>query len=180
MTARPPIPGLIARTQLERSRLLDLVRPLTNLQAEYKPAPETWSINEHLEHLVLAEVSGTSKIWAAAEGIRTEKPVWTGHHTNRGLSIEEIVARTWKSKEIAPPIATPHIGGPLSYWTEYLSLAGHLLDRLAPLLEDLDPETVVFPHFLCGPLDAAQRIDFLRFHILRHRRQIETLINPLP
>ena len=35
---------------------------------------------------------------------------------------------------------------------------------------------MIFPHFLSGPLDAGQRIDFLRFHMLRHRGQIEGML----
>lgn len=94
---------------------------------------------------------------------------------NRGLSINEVIARTWKPKKIAPPIATPHIGGPLSYWMAYLRTSQTLLDQLDEMLAGLDPETVVFPHFLCGPLDAGQRVDFLRFHIAGHRGQMEEL-----
>jgi hypothetical protein len=44
------------------------------------------------------------------------------------------------------------------------------------VLDGLDAESVVFPHFLSGPLDAGQRIHFLRFHIERHRRQIAALM----
>jgi hypothetical protein len=156
--------------------LIEFVSCLSAEQASYKPEPTVWSVNETLEHLVLAEVYGVSKIWAAAEGIRTGTPVWVGEHTNRGLSIDEVIARTWKSKEIAPPKSTPHIGGPLAYWLEYLRAAQLLLDRLNPVLDGLDPETVLFPHFLSGPLDASQRIDFLRFHMTRHRRQIEEML----
>ncbi len=166
----------IRRTGEERARLIALVEGLRAGQAEYKPAAEVWSVNENLEHLVLAEVSGTSKIWAAAEGVRNGRPVWSGEHTNRGLSIEDVIARTWRPKEAAPPIATPHIGGPLAYWVEYLKLSQGLLERLETVLSGLDAEAVVFPHFLSGPLDALQRIEFLRFHLARHRAQIEALM----
>jgi len=168
--------SLIKQTQEERSRLIELVNHLTDEQASYKPPQDVWSVNEKLEHLVLAEVSGISKIWSAAEGVRKGKPVWVGEHTNRGMTIEEIIARTWTPKVTAPPIATPHIGGPLSYWLEYLCTAGLLLDKLEGVLADLDLETVLFPHFICGPLDAGQRIHFLRFHIVRHRNQITELL----
>ena len=175
----PSVYDLIQQTQQERYRLIETVEHLTQAQSSYKPGPEIWSVNENLEHLVLAEVSGVSKIWSAAEGIRNGTPVWTGDHINRGLSIEDIIARTWKPKETAPPIATPHIGGPLSYWLEYLKVSQALLDKLETVLGGLDLENVLFPHFLCGPLDAGQRIDFLRFHIRRHRNQILGLIaNP--
>jgi hypothetical protein len=38
-------------------------------------------------------------------------------------------------------------------------------ERLGTLLQGLELEDVVFPHFLSGPLDAKQRLEFLRFHI---------------
>jgi hypothetical protein len=36
-------------------------------------------------------------------------------------------------------------------------------------------ESVSFPHFLYGPLDAKQRLQFLRFHIDRHIGQIRRI-----
>lgn len=30
--------------------------------------------------------------------------------------MRKLVADTWMPREVAPPIATPHIGGPLSFW----------------------------------------------------------------
>jgi hypothetical protein len=168
--------SLIQQTQSERERLMILVKPLSDEQADFKPFPDVWSVNEKLEHLVLAESSGVSKIWAAANGVRKGKPMWVGDHTNRGLSIDEVIAQTWKPKEKAPAIATPHIGGPLSYWLEYMSLAHDFLHRLEPLLNGLSLDTVIFPHFISGPLDAGQRIQFLTFHIIRHRTQILELM----
>jgi len=168
--------SLIRQVAEERSRLVNLVTSLTSKQASHKPTPQTWSPTEILEHLVLAEISGVSKIWSAAEGVRDGEPVWKGEHTNRGLSIEEVVACTWKPKEIAPPLVAPRFGGPPSYWLEALRHSQLLLDRLEPVLDGLNIEAVIFPHFLSGPLDAGQRIDFLRFHMLRHRGQIEGML----
>ena len=137
------------------------------------PDAGEWSVNELLEHLFLAEYSGVSKIWGAAEGWHRGRPVWTGEHTNRGQSIEQIIERTWKPKEKAPPIATPHIGGPLPFWMESLHSCQTLLERLIPVLDGADLEAIIFPHFLSGPLDARQRLEFLRFHLDRHQKQIE-------
>jgi hypothetical protein len=53
---------LILKVKRERELLIETVATLTTEQASYKPTPECWSINEKLEHLVLAEVSGVSKI----------------------------------------------------------------------------------------------------------------------
>lgn len=176
MVAVNPVQSLIRQTADARTSLIAAVRHLSPEQAAFKPAPDIWSVNENLEHLVLAEVSGVTKIWAAAEGLRHGKPAWTGEHTNRGLGIDEIIARTWKPREAAPPVATPHIGGPLPYWIESLALAQPLLNQLEAVLAGLDPQAVLFPHFLSGPLDALQRIDFVRFHLARHHRQIDALL----
>ncbi len=168
--------SLIRHAADERARLVQLVAGLSDVQSNYKPHDQTWSTNQYVEHLVLAEMSGVSKIWSAAEGMRKGKPIWQGEHTNRGLTIEEVVARTWKPKEVAPPLVAPRFGGPASYWIENLRSSQQLLERLEPVLEGLPIEALIFPHFLSGPLDAGQRIDFLRFHMMRHRMQIENII----
>src|SRR5215469_13896066 len=94
---------LISDVASARLQVLQSVRRLSEHQAAFKPKQDCWSINEILEHLVLAELSGVSKVWAAAEGVKALHPVWSGEHTNAGLNIEEIVQRTWKEKEAAPP-----------------------------------------------------------------------------
>jgi hypothetical protein len=160
-----------------RARVLDQVRGLSGPQAAFKPDQNCWSITEIVEHLVLAESSGVTKIWAAADGVKSGHPVWAGEHTNSGVSIDDVIARTWKPKEVAPPIATPHIGGPLAYWVESFRLSQPLLDALAVSLEGMDLRSIIYPHFLSGPLDAEQRIEFLRFHMDRHRGQIERTQN---
>jgi hypothetical protein len=168
---------LIAEVAEARRNLLATVGNLTPRQAAFKPAPDEWSALENVEHLVLAEFSGVSKIWQAADSFREGAPVFTGEHTNHGLSINEVVARTWKPKEIAPPIATPHIGGPLGYWISSCESCQAVLEQLGKALEGLDLEKVIFPHFLSGPLDARQRLEFLRFHLDRHRAQVLRLFD---
>ncbi|MBM3725699.1 MAG: DinB family protein [Acidobacteria bacterium] len=175
------ITALIRDVADARGRMLASVAGLTEDQASYRPSPDEWSIVENVEHIVLAEVSGVSKIWQAALSLRAGAPLFPpDQHTNRGLTIEQIVESTWKPRETAPPVATPHIGGPLEFWTVHLAACQLMLDRLALVLEGLDLEAVVFPHFLCGPLDAGQRLNFLRFHSDRHVQQIEGIRNRLP
>jgi hypothetical protein len=164
---------LISEVRSSRNRVLDHVKHLNTAQGAFKPTSDQWSISEILEHLVLAEQSGITKMWLAADGFRSGKPAWTGTHTNRGLSIDEIVARTWKTREAAPALCTPMFGGPLAYWKEAFSLCQRLLDASRPALEGLDLENVIYPHFISGPMDLGQRLEFLRFHMDRHQRQIE-------
>jgi DinB superfamily len=92
------VEDLIMEVAEARRTLIAAVANLTPAQASFKPAPEEWSVLENIEHTVLAEVSGVSKIWLAANNFRDGVKAFTGEHTNRGLSIEEVVARTWKQR----------------------------------------------------------------------------------
>lgn len=163
--------GLVADVEAARLRVLAAVGGLTHGQASWKGDPGEWSIAENLEHLVLAEHSGVEKIYRAlaTTGAQLES------NPNRGLPIETIIDRTWKPLEIAPPIATPQGGGTLLYWIACFEACAHVLRSLAAELEGRDLDEIVFPHFLCGPLDARQRLEFLRFHMDRHRDQIESV-----
>jgi hypothetical protein len=166
------VDGLVAATEHARSRVLAFVAGLSEAQAAFKPADGGWSINEVLEHLYLAEMSGVSKICSAVESVRAGG-TWTQPLPNAGKHIEQIVSETWKTQEAAPPIATPHIGGPLWYWTAIFRTLTPVLADLRQRLRGLRLEDIVFPHFLSGPMDAAQRLEFLRWHMERHLAQME-------
>ena len=127
-----------------------------------------------LEHLYLAEISGIVKIWAALLDARAGRP-WQGALPHKGRTIEDVIDRTWKAKEIAPPVATPHIGGPKAVWVSALRSLNAPLRDLASHLTDEELDRVVFPHVLSGPLDARQRLEFLRFHMERHSAQVHRI-----
>jgi hypothetical protein len=169
------VPGdvgqLVRAVEQARSTLLEAVADLRDDQGAFKASPDEWSIAEILEHLFLAELGGITKIWDALNDLRAGRQ-WSGELPNAGKSIEEVVAATWKPKETAPPVATPHLGGPLAAWTSaQRSLTGSLHD-LGRQLDNQRLDAIVFPHFLSGPLDARQRLEFLRFHIERHQQQV--------
>jgi hypothetical protein len=158
-----------------RDRYLNSVRILSSAQGSFKPSPDEWSAAEITEHLVHAEYGGISGIWKALDGSRRSDPPWSGDHVNRGLSIEEIVARTWKPREEVPVGAGPRLGGPLAFWIAALESCRQLLDRIAGELAGEDLERIVYPHPISGPLDAGQRFEFLRFHMDRHTAQVDRL-----
>ena len=176
MVAPSDVQALIAAVETARTNVLNTARSLTEQQASFRPAEGTWTVTENLEHLFLAELSGVTKIWSALEqyqrGVR-----WTDALPNRGVSIEEVVARTWRLREVAPPIATPHVGGPAQAWRAAVQSSREVLQELGQLLEGLPLEDIVFPHFLSGSLDVRQRLEFLRFHLDRHHDQIRRVIS---
>jgi hypothetical protein len=174
--AMTKVRGLVADIVVARERVLATVRDVTSEKATVRPAPSEWSVAEVLELLVHAERSGIGLIWRAAEGVRRRQPTWEGEHVNRGLSIEEVVERTWGPNTQAPDVARPRWNGPLEYWKAFFAALQPMVDQLVPVLDGLDLEVVVAPHPISGPLDARQRLEFLRFHMDLHRRQIEDIM----
>jgi hypothetical protein len=169
------LPALTQSVQDARERYLMSLRTLTSEQGSFKPDPGVWSAAEITEHLVHAEYGGINGIWKALDGVRRSNPPWTGDHTNKGLSIEQVIERTWKLKEDVPAGAEPRLGGPLAFWLDALESCQFLLEQIAAELAREDLEGVIYPHPLSGPLDARQRFEFLRFHMDRHLDQVERL-----
>jgi hypothetical protein len=167
---------LVDSVERARDSVLECVASVSESDASRKPADGGWSITENVEHLFLAEMSGVTKIWSGIASVRAGAR-WTEPRPNHGKSIEEVIAVTWKPKETAPPIATPHIGGPLAAWVSSLRALRFILADLEKELSGLNLEDIVFPHFLSGSLDGRQRLEFLRFHLQRHQAQIERLKN---
>lgn len=166
---------LIKEVASARDRFISSVSNLGNEQIFFKPDAEVWSILEIVEHIARAEQSGVSGIWKALDGVKSGSPVWSGDPVHRGLKIEEVIERTWQTKEKVPAIAAPQWGGSISYWLASLQAQQQVLYELGQALTGVPLEDVVFPHPISGPLDAGQRLEFLRFHLDRHRNQIETL-----
>jgi hypothetical protein len=158
-----------------RNKYLETVKHMTYEQGIFKPDTKRWSVSQITEHLVLAENGGINNIWKAIEARRTGNSVWTGEHINSDLSIEEVVKLTWREKEESPASADPKLGGPLKFWIISLENCRSLLKAITKELEGEDMRQIIYPHPISGPLDAGQRFEFLRFHIDRHREQVERL-----
>lgn len=95
---------------------MEKVSHLSSEDGSRKPNAESWSLQEIIEHLVLAERGGFDLIYAATERFKQGNLVWTGTSENADLSIESIIDRTWKPKEQAPPSATPEGKWNLGGW----------------------------------------------------------------
>lgn len=158
-----------------RYKFIGTATGLTSQQANFKPAPDAWSITENVEHMFWAEHGGINGMWKTFEAFRSGKPVYTGELVHHGLPIEEVIARTWKEKEIVPEVAKPRMGGPVEFWNLSLHNLQNILAALANALEGADLEKIIHPHPISGPINVIQRFEFLRFHLDRHRHQIERI-----
>ena len=155
-----------------RERYLAALGAPTIAQAGFRPAPDAWSLIELTEHMTLAEQVGLNGIWRALEGQRAGRPVWQGDPVHRGRPIEDVIAATWREREVVPAVAAPKWGGPLGYWVAALRGCQPVLEALARELGSTDLEQIIYPHPISGPLDARQRLEFLRFHLDRHAAQV--------
>jgi hypothetical protein len=157
----------VARTSFIRA-----AAGLTREQSSYMPSKNEWSICDNVEHMYWAEMGGINGMWKALLNFRNGTPIFVGDAIHAGMSIESIIEKTWKEKEQVPEIAKPRWGGPVEYWIEALRSCQPLLLRLVDAVGDSDPEKIIYPHVISGPLNIVQRLEFLRFHLNRHEAQI--------
>lgn len=168
----PSLVVLIEQVGHARKHFIAAASGLSPQQAAFKPDEDTWSITDNVEHMVWAEMGGINGIWKTWEAMKAGKPIWTGEAIHHGLPIEKIIELTWQPKEKVPEIAKPRWGGPVEYWIAALQNNQHLLEALERVLRHEDLEKIIYPHVLSGPLNVIQRMEFLRFHLERHQKQI--------
>ena len=168
---------LLQQVATARAQFIASATGLNAAQAAFKPTPESWGVTENVEHLFWAEHGGINGMWKTLEAFKNNNHVFTGELIHHGLSIEKIVEKTWKEKELVPEVAKPRLGGPLEFWIISLQNLQTLLEGLAKAMEGYDLEKIIHPHPISGPLNVIQRFEFIRFHLNRHQQQIERIKN---
>ena len=114
-------------------------------------------------------------MWKTLLGIRAGVVSYENDRPHAGLPIDDIIRLTWKEKEDVPAIAAPRMGGPLVFWASALAGLQPTHKAFGELLTDNDLQRMAHPHPISGPLSFGQRLEFLRFHINRHRAKVENL-----
>ena len=130
-----------------------------------------WSPLEYLEHLVRAEEATVWRMFGAVEEARAGGPAPEGMRPD--ASIERIVDETWKEAEEAPPLAVPSLGGSAAYWTARLEAQQPIVSGLVDRLAEGELDGVAYLHPISGPFTLRQALQFIRFHLDRHREHIE-------
>jgi hypothetical protein len=172
----PTAQSLINDVKTARNLYIEQVTKLSTAQAESRPAPEAWNITEITEHLFWAEHNGLCGMWAALEEIRSGQKERSLASPHRDMSIDQVIQLTWRTKEKVPEGAGPRQGGPLPFWRESLINLQHVLDAFGSQINPDELRLQAYPHPISGALDFHQRLEFLRFHILRHRDQVANIL----
>lgn len=170
---------LILDISLARRNYLGQMGHYSPEQAQWKPDPETWNMVENTEHLFWAEQGAVLGMWRTIDSIREGRMERVFESVHRDMPVEQIVELTWQVKEKVPAMAAPRMGGPLSYWCNTLYSLQGVLESFGRYLREDELRLQAHPHPISGPLDFQQRLEFLRFHINRHRDQVSRLINEM-
>ena len=171
----PKVEMLIHQVREARNSYCKRISPVSEAQAQWRPSPEVWNVIEITEHLYWAEQGGISGMWKTLYAIRSGQMEKRYDSVHQNLSVEEIIARTWKEKEVVPPVAAPRQGGPLIFWRNALASLQSVLEGFGMDLQDDELRIQAHPHPISGAMDFQQRLEFLAFHIKRHEGQVEKL-----
>jgi DinB superfamily len=170
---------LIQAVSKDSAAYLQQISQLTDVQAQWKPNPDAWNVIEITEHLFWAEQGAIFGMWKTLNAIRAGQFERTLESNHKDMPIDEIISLTWKPKEIVPAVAAPRLGGPIGFWIAALAGLQQLLESFGQYIQDDELRLQAHPHPISGAMDFQQRLEFLSFHINRHKEQCANLIEAM-
>ena len=164
------IAGLEGEIEDARRGFLDLLERLSPFEATSPIGEGRWAPLQYLEHLVRAEEATLWRMFTVLddackgrEGVRSTTP---------DESIEQVTDRTWGEEVEAPPLAVPRWGGAFGYWMARMRRNRDLVRAFTSIVEESELDVVAYEHPISGPFTLRQGLEFIRFHIERHHRQL--------
>jgi hypothetical protein len=167
---------LIREVSAAREAFLNQVKNIPDSVAHQKLQADVWNVVEITEHLFWAEQGGIAGMWKTIHAIRSGTLERKFESVHQEMPIEQIISLTWQEKEIVPPVAAPRMGGPLMFWTASFDSLQEVLESFGNDLQEDELRLQAHPHPISGPLDFHQRLEFLRFHIFRHKDQVSSVL----
>ncbi len=160
----------------DRLGLVEAVRDLESEQTDFRPEPGSWSIDDVLHHLALAE-EASAKLMAFLNERAAKEAVGPDPSPGSSVlrSIEALVGGAAEQKAPAPDRVTPRskVEAPLAL-ARLESARGRILDSLETL-STLDGAKLTYRHPFFGELDLYQWLLVGGWHERRHTRQIERI-----
>ncbi len=172
----PALEKLRARLAADLEALMAVVASLSQAQADWRPAPDRWSVGEVLHHLILSNRSFARVVAKLVERGRRE-----------GLSARPEGRRSWpRLRTIAdvnasgpvknPERVTPTRELPVEQLRRDLVESHEAVVTQIPDLAALDLGALRFPHPLGFELNLYQWTDIMGAHERRHLHQIQELL----
>lgn len=164
------VSSLIAAIENSRRRFLELLASLDPDSVSEPIAEGRWSPLQYLEHLTRAEEATLWRMFKAVEDARAGRERLESPRPE--ASIEDIVAETWREREEAPPLAIPRLGGSPAYWAERMRRNAALVSAFTELVDEAEWDSLAYPHPISGAFTMRQGLEFIRYHLDRHRLHI--------
>lgn len=163
---------LVNQFQQTRDQLLKSLEGLTDAQLKFKPAQDRWSINECLEHIILAEkgmYDMEQKLVKEAPNPEKRKEITA---TDEDI-IKRMNDRSHKAK--APEFAIPK--GTYATTAEeiqaFTDQRNRIIEEIKVTQDDLRNHVLITPNM--PPVDAYQFLLMMANHSARHTQQIEEI-----
>ncbi|HEV2706964.1 MAG TPA: DinB family protein [Pyrinomonadaceae bacterium] len=153
------------------ARFAETVNGLDEAVAEFRTAPDRWSIAEVAEHVAMVE----SQVVRLASMMVERAPAAADGQAFAPVSIAEIAERALKEKFQAPETAIPRGGASVSDSLARLERAHAALRELRPRIERTDGTAMSYPHPVFGTLNLYQWLVMVGLHKDRHAQQIAQL-----
>jgi hypothetical protein len=148
-----------------RAFLIESVSGLSAAQWDFKPSPDSWSIAENVEHIVLIETGIHSIIESLSQGPEVAPEV--DRREMDDFILNEIPKRSRKGKSSAHALPAHRWSGP-----EALQHFIQAREQGVRYLLTRRLRTHVFPHPIFGPWDSYQWLLAAASHGARHTAQI--------
>ncbi|HVN75159.1 MAG TPA: DinB family protein [Thermoanaerobaculaceae bacterium] len=172
----PELAELADRLAGDLAAVLGAVSRLTQAQADWRPAPDRWSVGEVLHHLAIS-----NRLFAVVARKLTQK----GHR--EGLVPAPGSRRSWpRSRWLSdasasgpvknPDSATPTAGLPVDDLRRELEATHLAVQGQIPALAGLDLDALRMQHPLGFELNVFRWVDLAGAHERRHLAQIEAIM----
>ncbi len=160
----------------DRLALLDSVKDLAPEQTDFRPEPGSWSIDDVLHHLALAE-EASAKLMGYFQDHAAKESIGSDPTPSASVlrSIDSLVDGADHQKATAPDRVKPRskVEAP-SAIARLLSARTRILGTLEAM-SALDGSKLSFRHPFFGDLDLYQWLLIGAWHERRHTRQIERI-----
>jgi hypothetical protein len=158
-----------------RAKLNETISPLSESEASFRPAENSWTVAELVEHLAKTESSLVPLVFkllktAEADGKTSDGTI------NPPISLADEHERIKDTKLQAPEMIRPEGAARIAESLAKLGETRAAIRGLRARLEAVDLSNAAFPHPFLGKLNLYQWLAFIGLHEARHLAQIEKIL----
>ena len=158
-----------------RAKLNEIVSPLNESEAGFRPAENSWTVAELVEHLAKTETSLVPLVFRLLKNAEADGKASDGT-INPPVSLVDEHERIKDTKLQAPEMIRPEGAEQISESLVKLGESRSAIRGLRARLEAVDLSNTAFPHPFLGKLNLYQWLAFIGLHEARHLAQIEKIL----